>query len=129
MLSVKAISKTFKNGQELNKLFSSLSFNVNAGSWTTIIGPSGTGKSTLLHCISGLQSLDEGTVEIDNIQVHTLKEAERSDFRRKKIGFIFQDYKLLPHYHVLDNVLLPLYRDREKKRLKEKAVGLLNKWE
>lgn len=114
MLSVKAISKTFKNGQELNKLFSSLSFNVNAGSWTTIIGPSGTGKSTLLHCISGLQSLDEGTVEIDNIQVHTLKEAERSDFRRKKIGFIFQDYKLLPHYHVLDNVLLPLYRDREK---------------
>ena len=93
--------------------------------WCSIVGPSGTGKSTLLKCIGGLLKPDAGSVHMLNKDLYSMTEEERSNFRRKTIGFIFQDYKLLSHYSVLDNVIMPLLYDSNRKKLLDKAKGLL----
>src|SRR5690625_3768758 len=74
-----------------------------------------------IYCLSGLLPPDEGGVSIADKQLYQLSERELSDFRRKEIGFIFQDYKLLPHHSVIDHVLLPLYSDEDRAQFKEKA--------
>jgi ABC-type lipoprotein export system ATPase subunit len=77
-----------------------------------------------LNCIAGIYTVDEGAVELDGVRVH-LSDRERADLRRLEIGFVFQDYKLLPYYSVLDNVMLPLSKDKKKEGLKEKAIARL----
>lgn len=119
MLQATNIKKAFQNGEQ--EVLRGVDFHVEKGSWVSIMGPSGTGKTTLINCLSGLLPPDEGGVSIADKQLYQLSERELSDFRRKEIGFIFQDYKLLPHYSVIDNVMLPLYYDEDREQLKEKA--------
>jgi|SRR5690625_15100 len=119
MLQARNIKKAFQKGQQ--RILRGVDFHVEKGSWVSIMGPSGTGKTTLIHCLSGLLRPDEGEVSIAEKNLYTLTEQELSDFRRKEIGFIFQDYKLLPHYSVIDNVMLPLYYDEDREQLKAKA--------
>lgn len=78
-----------------------------AGSDTAIIGPSGFGKTTLLNLISGIYLPQKGMVKVGNIEVNALSDQERRTFRLTKIGFVFQDFKLLEYLKVLDNILLP----------------------
>jgi len=117
LIKLNKISKSYQGTVILDQL----DLTIERGEWCSIIGPSGTGKSTLLHCISGLLKPDSGEICFENTNLYLLSEKERSDFRRRNIGFVFQDFKLLPYYSVLDNVILPLIFDLPKKDLYERA--------
>lgn len=81
---------------------------VAAGEWVSLLGPSGSGKSTLLNLISGIDLPDQGSIWINGVKVSDLTEKERTLFRRKHIGFVFQFFNLLPTLTVAENLLLPL---------------------
>ncbi|MDW0112974.1 ABC transporter ATP-binding protein [Sporosarcina saromensis] len=125
MLVVDHITKSSFNDTD-SFLFENVSLSVQATEWISIIGPSGTGKTTLLNCIAGINQIDGGTIELDGFPVHNLTESQKSDIRRLQIGFIFQDFKLLPYYSVLENVVLPLSKDKKSDQIRKKAVHLLN---
>lgn len=127
MLQVKNISKSFQGENQQFSILDNLSFSVNKSEWISIIGPSGSGKSTLLQCIAGLSNTDSGHVFINQINLSDLSSNEKCNFRRKNIGFVFQDFKLLPYYSILDNVVLPLIHDFPKKVLYTRAKQLLEK--
>lgn len=88
-----------------------INFDLERGSFTAIIGKSGSGKSTLLNCMAGLQKPDEGKIEICGRYLYDLKEEERTCFRRKRIGYIPQFFRLIPEMTVYDNICLPVYLD------------------
>jgi putative ABC transport system ATP-binding protein len=91
-----------------------VSFNVPQGEFVAIVGASGSGKSTLLHLLGGLDRPSSGTVRIDGEDLYALKERERAVFRRRKIGFIFQSYNLIPVLSVEENIQLPLLLDHRQ---------------
>lgn len=126
MIIIKKISKSFKSETNRLKVLKEVEYSVPEGSWVSIVGPSGSGKSTLLNIVSGLLHPDSGEVYYGHVDLYRLSDQQRSDFRRKHIGFVFQDFKLLPYYSVLDNVILPLYNDQPKNDLYERAKQLLH---
>jgi putative ABC transport system ATP-binding protein len=89
-------------------VFRDVSLQVEAGEFVAIVGESGVGKSTLLNCLAGLDSWDEGTVSVDGTDLASLNEAARATLRRRRIGFVFQAFHVLPHLDVAQNVGLPL---------------------
>lgn len=125
MLVVNNIKKSSLNNSE-NLLFQHVSLSVQTAEWISIVGPSGTGKTTLLNCIAGIYKVDDGTIELDGIPIHNLADSQKSDIRRLQIGFVFQDFKLLPYYSVLENVILPLSKDKKSNQLRQKAGLLLD---
>ncbi|MFA1737909.1 ABC transporter ATP-binding protein [Lysinibacillus fusiformis] len=125
MIEIKNISKTYTHHSEKVKIINNISISIEEGQWCTIVGPSGAGKSTFLNCVAGLLQPDEGEIIHEGIDIYSLKDKVKSEYRRLNIGFIFQDFKLLPYYSVLDNVALPLIYDEQKKSLYTKAKSLL----
>ena len=113
-LQIKNLSKRY--GDSL--VFSHVSLAVAAGEFVAIVGESGVGKSTLLNCMAGLDSWDEGTVTLMGTDLATLSGDERALMRRKQVGFVFQAFHVLPHLDVAQNVALPLLllgiTDRER---------------
>ena len=89
-------------------VFSQVDLNVAAGEFVAVLGESGVGKSTLLNCIAGLDSVDAGSVRIGATEITTLAEAQQALFRRAHLGFVFQAFHVLPHLSVANNVGLPL---------------------
>lgn len=126
MIRIGNLDKRFTSSDSPKKVLNDINLRIEKGSWCSITGPSGTGKSTLLNCLSGLLKPDKGSVYIGDTNIFTLNEKQLSDFRRKNIGFIFQDFKLLPHYSVIDNVILPLFYDEDVNKLKNRAEHLLS---
>ncbi|WP_273126227.1 ABC transporter ATP-binding protein [Bacillus weihaiensis] len=126
MIEIKNLRKSYFCNFESKEILSDMSLIIEEGQWCTIIGPSGTGKSTFLNCVSGLLKPDSGEIIYEGINLYNLKEEIRSEYRRLNIGFIFQDFKLLPHYSVLDNVALPLIYDEPKTALYLRAKRLLD---
>lgn len=108
VLEVKNISKSYKN----KKVLDNFSLDVKKGEIISIIGPSGVGKSTLLRCINGLETLEKGEIIIDN-KVNKKKISKQANL---EIGLIFQDYNLFPQYTVLQNITLPLTRILRKSK-------------
>ncbi len=105
---------------------------IERGKFTAIVGRSGSGKSTLLHLIGGLDRPDEGKVWLDGKDIFSLKSDMLAQFRRKKIGFIFQDYNLIPSLNVWENIVLPIGLDNRKVRHEDveqilKKIGLEDK--
>jgi putative ABC transport system ATP-binding protein len=96
------------------------SLTIEKGKKTAVIGPSGFGKTTMLNLIAGIIPLENGRINIDNIVVNLLNDKERRDFRIKKIGFVFQDFKLLNYLNVMDNILLP-YRINNSLKMGQKS--------
>ena len=89
-------------------VFSNVSLDVAPGEFVAIIGESGVGKSTLLNCMAGLDSWDEGSVTLNGIDLGAISEDQRARLRRRHVGFVFQAFHVLPHLDVAQNVALPL---------------------
>lgn len=114
VLEIKDLVKYYQSGEHVVKAVDHTSLEVERGKFTAIVGRSGSGKSTLLHLIGGLDRPDSGTVLIDGKDIYTLKEDALAGFRRKKIGFVFQDFNLIPSLNVWENIVLPLGLDGRK---------------
>ena len=125
MLYIDNLGKSFIHHELEMTILNEINLHIDKAEWCSIIGPSGAGKTTLLKCAGGLLEPETGKVLIQDQNLYSLSKDERSNFRRHHIGFVFQDFKLLPHYSVLDNVMLPLLYDTNKKKLMDKAKKLL----
>lgn len=114
ILVAEHIKKYYGEGETLVKALDDVSLSVERGEFLSIIGTSGSGKSTLLHMLGGLDNPTEGKIVIDDKDISKLKGDELCIFRRRKIGFIFQSFNLVPSISVYDNVILPLQLDGKK---------------
>ncbi|MEO5606137.1 MAG: ABC transporter ATP-binding protein [Polaromonas sp.] len=103
-LQVRQLSKRYGD----TPVFSNVSLDVAPGEFVAIVGESGVGKSTLLNCMAGLDSWDEGTVTLNGADLGTLSDDQRALLRRRHVGFVFQAFHVLPHLDVAQNVALPL---------------------
>jgi len=102
------IHKTYDTGTVKVDALKGVDLNVERGEMVAIMGPSGCGKTTMLNCLSGLDEIDSGRVLIDGVVLHDLPDDERSDYRARRMGFVFQLYNLLPVLSAVENVELPL---------------------
>lgn len=134
IVEVRDLVKYYRMGDNVVKAVDHTSLEIERGKFVAIVGRSGSGKSTLLHIMGGLDRPDSGQVFIDKKDIFTLKENQLAAFRRKKIGFIFQDFNLIPSLNVWENVVLPIglegrkVNSREIKEILE-HIGLTNKKE
>lgn len=114
MVYLNNISKIYGAGESKVTALKAASMTIFEGDFISIMGPSGSGKSTLLHIISGLDNPTSGTVLLYNIDIHNGSDKMLSAFRRKKIGFIFQQFNLLPVLTARENIIMPLLLDKKK---------------
>ena len=106
--------KIYGKGENQVKALNGVSLSVEKGEFVAVVGTSGSGKSTLLHMLGGLDRPDSGKVYVDGKDIFSLKEEELTIFRRRKIGFVFQSYNLVPVLSVYENVVLPVELDGKK---------------
>ena len=125
MIEVKNVQKSYGNGESRFPVLKGISLKVNTGDFVVILGASGSGKSTLLNVMSGLENPDQGEVFYDETNIAKLSDSERTKFRKDNIGFIFQQYYLLPNMTVEKNVKMgaDLAKNTDYKTMLE-AVGL-----
>ena len=115
ILNVVNLKKTYNSGSKELTVLDDISFEIETGSTFSIIGPSGSGKTTLLGLCAGLDRPDSGTIELCGIPLTNLNEDERALLRNKEVGFIFQNFQLLPTLTALENVSVPLELQGSKK--------------
>lgn len=108
IVEARNVRKVYQSGQIKVEALRSIDLDVKKGEMIAVMGPSGCGKTTLLNCFSGLDDLSEGHVKVSGIDIHKMSDNKKSEFRAKKMGFIFQAYNLLPVLTALENVELPL---------------------
>ncbi len=111
ILKTKDLKKYYGKDETVVKALDGVSLSVPDGEFAAIVGTSGSGKSTLLHMLGGLDRPTGGTVEVDGKDIFSLKDDELTIFRRRKIGFIFQSYNLVPVLNVYENIVLPIELD------------------
>jgi putative ABC transport system ATP-binding protein len=119
------VTRRYEGGGEIVVALDSVSMSVDHGEFVAIMGPSGSGKSTLLNVIGLLDSPDEGRVWVDGQDVTDIATDERTRLRKETIGFVFQDFHLIPTLSALENVVMPTIFDAEPKR--ERAADLLER--
>ncbi len=107
ILEAVSISKTFTNGDLFLKALDNISLTVTEGEFIVIIGTSGSGKSTLLNILGGLEYPTHGYILVNGINITNLSEEQRTQFRLHHIGFVFQNYNLIPVINILENIILP----------------------
>jgi len=132
MLKTHNITKDFLSGNETIKAVNNISLSVPLGEMLAIMGPSGSGKSTLLKICSGILKPSSGTVIIDDMNLENMNAEKRQEFRRNNIGFIFQQYNLLPTLTVRENIAIPLLIKNVKPNTKiidelAESVGIISK--
>lgn len=111
ILSTSNLTKVYGSGENEVHALDGVSLTVEKGEFAAIVGTSGSGKSTLLHMLGGLDRPTSGTVDVDGKDIFSLREEERTIFRRRKIGFVFQNYNLVPVLNVYENIVLPIELD------------------
>lgn len=114
VLQAKGLKKIYGTGENAVHALDGVDLSVSKGEFVAIVGTSGSGKSTLLHMLGGLDRPTEGTVLVDGQDIFSLKEEALTIFRRRKIGFVFQSYNLVPVLNVYENIVLPLELDGRK---------------
>ncbi len=114
ILETNNLKKHYGTGENVVKALDGVNLQVENGSFVAIVGTSGSGKSTLLHMLGGLDRPTSGSVVVDGKDIFTLKEEELTIFRRRKIGFVFQNYNLVPVLNVYENIVLPIELDGNK---------------
>ena len=125
ILETKDLRKIYGSGDTEVKALEGVNLNVENGEFVAIVGTSGSGKSTLLHMLGGLDRPTEGSVTVDGKDIFALKDEELTIFRRRKIGFVFQSYNLVPVLTVYENIVLPIQLDGRK--VDEKFIGQIVK--
>lgn len=126
ILNVKNLEKSYFSGSKKLTILKNINFSIDEKDTFSIVGPSGSGKTTLLGLCAGLDHPDSGTVELCHTEMGQLSEDERAQLRNQKVGFIFQDFQLLPTLTALENVAVPLELQGNKQATK-KAMELLEK--
>ncbi|MEO9479216.1 MAG: ABC transporter ATP-binding protein [Maribacter dokdonensis] len=126
ILNVRNLKKTYNSGSRNLTVIDDISFSIDEGDTFAIVGPSGSGKTTLLGLCAGLDEINEGTIELCGQDLSALNEDQRALLRNEKVGFIFQDFQLLPTLTALENVSVPLELQGEKNASKD-AMDLLAK--
>lgn len=127
ILQTRNLKKYYGKGETQVHALDGVNLKIEAGKFVAIIGTSGSGKSTLLNMLGGLDTPTSGTVTIGNTELSGLKEEQLTVFRRRRIGFIFQNYNLIPTLNVWENIVFPIAMDGQKpdKKFIEEIVGLL----
>lgn len=126
ILNITNLKKSFTNGEKVLNILEEINININEKETFSIVGPSGSGKTTLLGLCAGLDNTTSGKVELCGVDLSHLNEDERAILRNQKVGFIFQDFQLLPSLTALENVIVPLELQGEKKP-EQKGKELLQK--
>ena len=108
IIVARSIYKTYDTGKVRVEALRGVDLTVRRGEMVAIMGPSGCGKTTLLNCLSGLDSTDSGEIWIEKMELHKLPDDDRSDYRARKMGFVFQLYNLIPVLSAVENVEMPL---------------------
>ena len=126
ILNLQQVSKTYKSGNSVLTVLDKISFSAEAGSTLSIVGPSGSGKTTLLGLCAGLDRSSLGNIELHHNRLEDLNEDQLAAVRNKYVGFIFQNFQLMPTLTALENVMVPLELRGEKK-VKARSLELLDK--
>lgn len=127
MIEVKKLQKTFKSGDSVVNAISDVSLSIPSGSFASIIGKSGSGKSTLLALMGALDKASAGSIEIEGKDITHYSDSKLISYRRKEIGFIFQNYNLIPNLTAIANVMIPMeLMGVPLAQRKERAIELLN---
>ena len=111
ILQTKALKKIYGQGETAVHALDGVDLTVNKGEFVAVVGTSGSGKSTLLHMLGGLDRPTSGSVTVDGKDLYSMKDEALTIFRRRKIGFVFQNYNLVPVLNVQENILLPIQLD------------------
>lgn len=126
MLEVENLKKEFKSGDNVVNAVDDISFSVSEGSFIVILGKSGSGKSTLLSLLGALDKPNSGSIKVDDQDITKLSDTSLIQYRRGKIGFIFQSYNLIPNLSAIENVMLPMeFAGINSKDRRERAEILL----
>src|ERR1700746_1743773 len=126
ILSVEHLTKLFKSGEQTLTVLRDISFDVEAGSTCAIVGPAGSGKTTLIAICAGLERPREGTVIFNGVPLHRSREEELAQIRNQFIGFIFQSFQLLPSLTAVENVMVPA-EIRGENHARGRAAQLLDR--
>lgn len=108
IVEVQGVKKYYGEQNNVVRALNGVSFTINQGEFVSIVGQSGSGKSTLLNIIGGLDKPSEGDVFVNNVNINALATDKQIAFRRRNIGFVFQNYSLMPELSVYNNVILPV---------------------
>ncbi len=129
-IEAEGLSKVYWDGQRKLEILHGVSLKIEEGQGVTILGPSGTGKTTLLNLLSGLDRPTEGRVRFNGVWLESLDEAQKARLRNQSMGFVFQFYHLLPELTALENVMIPAMVGtslKSKAEISSRAEGLLQK--
>jgi ABC-type lipoprotein export system ATPase subunit len=128
IIQAQQVKKIYRNGQLRVEALKNINLAVAAGEMIAIMGPSGCGKTTLLNCLSGLDTIDEGDIFIRGDNLRDLSDNERTAFRARHMGFIFQDFNLLPVLSAVENVELPMLVAKvPAKKARKRALEMLER--
>lgn len=128
VLEIKDLRKYYGKDESLVKALDGINLTVKKGEFIAIVGSSGSGKSTLLNMIGGLDTPSEGTVIVDGKEISKMEDEDQTIFRRRNIGFIFQNYNLVPMLNVYENIVLPIELDGDEinKEFIDNIIDLLH---
>jgi putative ABC transport system ATP-binding protein len=134
IIRAESVVKSYQTGATTVHALRGVDFSVRRGEMVAVMGPSGCGKTTLLNCLSGLDNVDDGQIWLEGTDLGKLGDRERTDYRARRMGFVFQVYNLLPVLSAVENVELPLLvagvRPKEARRRSLEALGMvgLEQW-
>lgn len=123
LIRITNMNKGYMLGEEKVPVLKNICFTVNRGEYVAILGPSGSGKTTLMNVIGCMDIMDDGEYYLDGVPIHDTPEEDLTEVRNREIGFIFQNYQLIPTYNVLQNIIMPLViRGMGHKEAEEKCM-------
>lgn len=129
IIEIQGVNKGYRLGDDMVPVLKDINFTVKKGEFVAILGPSGSGKTTLMNIIGCMDVLDSGKYYLNGRAIHNTRESDLTEVRNKEIGFIFQNYQLIPTYNVMQNIIMPLLirgmGHREAKRQCSEIVKLL----